>query len=175
MSKHRILDALKRTSVPPASSWLAVAATAVLTGYAGFDTAHAMTPGNNGAAAVAAAASKQPVTQSSGVDALIEHLHDTLKITPEQESAWYWVATVMRENADTMNTLALELSAQVHTATALENLRAYADLSEAHTASMKRVIPVFQALYESLSPEQKKVADAEFRGRMQDHARQGGD
>jgi hypothetical protein len=33
------------------------------------------------------------------------------------------------------------------------------------------MIAVFQALYDSMSPEQKNAADAEFRGRLQERAR----
>jgi hypothetical protein len=32
------------------------------------------------------------------------------------------------------------------------------------------MIPVFEGLYDSMSPEQKNAADAEFRGRLQEHA-----
>jgi protein CpxP len=76
----------------------------------------------------------------------------------------------MRENAETMSMLAQERAEYAQTATALDNLKSYAEISDAHAAGTRRMIPVFEVLYDSMSPEQKKAADAEFRGHLQEHA-----
>jgi protein CpxP len=76
----------------------------------------------------------------------------------------------MRENAATMSRLARERAEHAQTATALDDLKSYAEMSEAHAAGTKRMITVFQALYDSISAEQKHAADAEFRGRLQERA-----
>lgn len=72
----------------------------------------------------------------------------------------------MRENAETMSRLAQERAEHAQTATALDDLKSYAEISEAHADGTKRMIQAFQALYDSMSPEQKNAADAEFRGRL---------
>jgi periplasmic protein CpxP/Spy len=76
----------------------------------------------------------------------------------------------MRENAETMTRLAQVRAEHAQTATAIDDLTSYAEISEANAAATKRMIPVFQALYDSMSPEQKKAADAEFRGHLQKRA-----
>ena len=99
----------------------------------------------------------------SGVDALILHLHDTLHISTAQEAQWQKVAAVMRDNAATMSRLAKARSESTGTATAVEDLKSYSEISEAHADSTRKLIPVFEALYDALSIDQKAAADQEFR------------
>jgi periplasmic protein CpxP/Spy len=42
-------------------------------------------------------------------------------------------------------------------------LRGYQEVTETHVAGLQKLIPAFQALYDTMSPEQKKNADAAFR------------
>ena len=76
----------------------------------------------------------------------------------------------MRENSETMSRLAQARAEHAQTATALDNLKSYAEISEAHAAGTRRMIPVFEGLYDSMLPEQKMAADVEFRGHLQEHA-----
>jgi LTXXQ motif family protein len=99
----------------------------------------------------------------SGIDALILHLHDSLKITPAQEQLWQQVAAVMRDNAATMTQLAKTRAENAGNRTALDDLKSYAEISEAHAEGTRKMIPVFETLYNSMSDEQKKAADVEFR------------
>ncbi len=46
---------------------------------------------------------------------------------------------------------------------AVDNLKSYGEISEAHADSIKKLIPVFADLYASMSDAQKKEADALFR------------
>ena len=173
MSKRRILGA-RRGIAAGAAAWLALSAGAAVVGSAGLNTARALAQTGAGSAAVSTKSSAtQHENERAGIDALIDHLHGSLKITAEQESLWRGVTKVMRENAETMNRLAQERAEHAQTATALDNLKSYAGISEAHAAATRRMIPVFEGLYDSMSPEQKTAADAEFRGHLQEHAAAG--
>lgn len=46
--------------------------------------------------------------------------------------------------------------------TAVDDLRSYQKVAEVHVQGLKRLIPAFQALYDTMSPDQKKKADAAF-------------
>ena len=154
-----------------AAVWLALSTGAAVVGSAGLNTARALAQPGTGAAAVSTTSSAtQHDQERAGIDALIDQLHDSLKITAEQESLWRGVTQVMRENAETMSRLAQERAEHAQTATALENLKSYAEISEAHAAGTRRMIPVFEGLYDSMLPEQKMAADVEFRGHLQEHA-----
>jgi hypothetical protein len=168
MSERRIFGASRGIA---GAAWLALSASAAVVGSAGFSTAHALAQTDAASGAVdTQSAAAQRGEQRAGIDALIDHLHDSLKITAEQEPLWHGVTEVMRENAATMSRLAQERAEHSQTATALDDLQSYAEISEAHAAGTKRMILVFQALYDGMSPGQKNAADAEFRGRLQERA-----
>ena len=170
MSKRRVLGA-RRGIAGKAAVWLALGAGAAVVGSAELNTARALAQTGTGSAAVSTKSSAtQHDEERAGIDALIDQLHDSLKITAEQEPQWRVVTEVMRENANTMSRLAQARAEHARTATALDNLKSYAEISEAHAAGTRRMIPVFEGLYDSMLPEQKKAADAEFRGHLQEHA-----
>jgi hypothetical protein len=153
-----------------AIAWLAMSLSAGLVGSAALDTAAAQTPpAAHSAAPAAQAPASHPGKERAGIDTLIDHLHDSFKITPQQEPQWQNVAKVIRENAQTLSNLAKARSEHAKTATAIDDLKSYAEISEAHAAGTRRMIPVFQALYDSMSAEQKSAADAEFREHFHEH------
>ncbi len=121
--------------------------------------------------AAGASGQAQTVTSAptSGVDGLIAHLHQEFMVTPAQEELFQKLANVMREDADNMSALAKKRSENAKTNTAVEDLQSYAEIAEAHAEGTKRMIPVFQALYESMSDAQKKAADIEFREHYASH------
>ncbi|HTH58535.1 MAG TPA: hypothetical protein VL689_00065, partial [Paraburkholderia sp.] len=45
---------------------------------------------------------------------------------------------------------------------ALDDMKQYATISQAHADGMKKLVDAFEPLYGSLSPEQKKLADTTF-------------
>jgi hypothetical protein len=98
-----------------------------------------------------------------GVDGLIAHLHEAFKITPAQESLFQKLADVMRQDAEAMSALAKKRADDAKTMTAVDDLKSYSEISAAHAEGAKKMIPVFQALYDSMSADQKKAADDEFR------------
>ena len=117
--------------------------------------------GPAGAAAPSATTSAPAPTR--GVEGLIAHLHEKFQITPTQENAFQKVAEVMRENADTMSALAKKRAEGAKASTAVDDLKSYSEISEAHSLGTKKMIPVFKALYDSMSASQKLAADDEFR------------
>jgi hypothetical protein len=106
---------------------------------------------------------KSAEEQQETIDARIDHLHKQLQITPAQEDLWKNVAQVMRDNAEKMSSLIKARMDNAKSMTAIDDLKAYADITDAHAEGTKNMLTAFQALYNSMSDEQKKAADTEFR------------
>ncbi len=94
------------------------------------------------------------------VEANIASLRQKLQITPAQEAQFSAVANVMRENARAGASAPRQPPAN---ATAVDDLRAEIQYDEVELAGLKRLLPALEALYSTLSPAQKKTADAVFR------------
>jgi len=92
----------------------------------------------------------------------IKELHTKLKITPAQEELWNNVAQAMRDDAKTMEVLIKARSEKVSTMTAVDDLKSYSEIAEAHVNYLKKFIPIFEPLYASMSDAQKKNADILF-------------
>jgi hypothetical protein len=73
----------------------------------------------------------------------------------------------MRDNAKTTGALIEERATKAKTMTAIDDLRSYEAISEAHTAGVKKLIPAVDALYATMSDAEKKNADAVFGHRVQ--------
>jgi hypothetical protein len=116
-----------------------------------------------------AAATRTPATASKAstvdpVEARITDLHARLRITAAQEDLWTNVTQVMRENAKTMGVLRKARSEKAPTMTAVEDFTSYGEITDVHADGIKKFVPVFSALYDSMSDDQKKNADTVFRG-----------
>ena len=94
------------------------------------------------------------------VEANIASLRQKLQIVPAQEAQFSAVANVMRENARAGASAAHQPPAN---ATAVDDLRAEIQYDEVELAGLKRLLPALEALYSTLSPTQRKTADAVFR------------
>lgn len=103
--------------------------------------------------------------RANRVEARIKALHDELKITSAQEDQWKNVTQVMRDNAKAMEALIQARRERAKSLSALDDLRSYAEITEAHADGLKKFIPAFEPLYNSMSDEQKKTADTVFRSR----------
>jgi periplasmic protein CpxP/Spy len=103
------------------------------------------------------------MSPSDRVEARIRDLHARLQITPAQETQWNGVAQAMRDNAKTMETIISDRSRKMATMSAVDDLRSYESLAEAHADGMKRLVAAFDPFYDSLSDGQKKTADDLFR------------
>jgi hypothetical protein len=120
------------------------------------------------------AASENATNASSDrVEARIKELHKKLHITPAQETQWNNLAQVMRDNAKAMVDLQKQRSADTGSMSAVDVVKSYASVIEAHEAGMNKFVPAFEALYNSMSDEQKKTADALFRNRARAAAKKG--
>jgi hypothetical protein len=103
------------------------------------------------------------------VEAEVTRLHQQLHITQAQEQQWQAVATVMRSNAAEMGGLVQQRSQNASAMSAVDDLRSYQQIAEAHAQELSKLVPPFEALYSAMSDEQKQNADVVF-GHMHGHA-----
>jgi len=96
------------------------------------------------------------------VETRIKELHRKLKITAAQESQWNAFAQVMRDNAQAVDAVLKERAENLYNMNAVEDLRSYERLADAHADGLKKLVPAFEALYNTMSDDQKKNADIEF-------------
>lgn len=108
---------------------------------------------------------------NSGVEARIKDLHKRLHITDAQKTQWDALADVMRENAQAMVDLQKQRASDTQSMSAVDVVKSYGSVIEAHEAGMKKFIPAFEALYNSLSDAQKKTADSLFQSRARTAAK----
>lgn len=92
----------------------------------------------------------------------IADLHAKLKITAAQEDQWNKFADVMRDNGRTMSELYKQRLSDEKTLSALDDMKQYEQITQAHADGTKHLVDAFEPLYASLSPDQKKLADASF-------------
>jgi len=131
-------------------------------------TTHALSGGSTdkNKTEVAQAQQSQPSSaamseKDARVEARIKSLHDRLKITSAEEPQWSGVAQAMRDNAREMQG-AIEQRREARSMTAIDDLKAYQKIADTHAEGLEKLIPAFQTLYDSMSDEQKKTADAIF-------------
>ena len=112
-------------------------------------------------ASAPAAASAPAGKHERNVEDRIAYLHSQLKITTAQETQWNAFADVMRSNAATMGPL-FKQRQEAGAQSALDDMKQYAVIAQAHADGMKKLVDAFEPLYSSLSPDQKKLADQTF-------------
>ena len=110
----------------------------------------------------ATAKSKPRRSMSDRVEVRIKRLHDELKITSDQEPQWKAVADAMRDDGKAMQAIIAQRRQSRAGMTAVDDLRSYEQVAETHVQGLQKLIPAFQALYDGMSPDQKKNADAVF-------------
>ena len=98
---------------------------------------------------------------SDRVEGRIKQLHDALKITDAEETQWQAVAAAMRDSAQAMDA-AVKQRIDAKGASAVDELKAYGAIADAHSQGVQKLIPPFEALYAAMSDDQKKTADALF-------------
>jgi periplasmic protein CpxP/Spy len=109
----------------------------------------------------AAPAEQLPERFADNVEIRIALLHQELEIRPGQEALFRAYADTMRANAQAIFMLFLERRATVDFS-APATLRWLAQLSAARAEALNRLAGPFGALYQSLSPAQKTLADRHF-------------
>jgi protein CpxP len=93
----------------------------------------------------------------------IKDMHAKLKVTAAQEEQWAKVAQAMLDDAKIMDTLTQARVDHAKDMTAVDDLKSYGELADAHANGIKKLTPLFAALYASMSDAQKKEADTLFR------------
>ncbi len=110
---------------------------------------------------------RSPAARLSQLDSRISDLHTRLKITPAQEPQWTALTNVMRANATRMGEM--YQSGNPQTMSAVDSLKHYARIAQAHSEEITSLVAPFQTLYEAMTPAQQKLADSAFHsaGRVQ--------
>lgn len=103
------------------------------------------------------------VTAVEYTDAQIKQLEGALNFSAAQEVLWNNLTQVMRENAKEMDARTNDRAESFKDMNALERMKFHLQTTEAHLDQMKKLLPPFEALYTSMSDEQKKIIDTTFR------------
>jgi hypothetical protein len=119
--------------------------------------------GMAGNPAVAATATSATANGQQHVETRIQEMHAKLQITAAQEDLWKAVAQTMRDNQVSIEPLIADREKNAKTATALEDLKSFAEITEAHASGIRKFTAAFEPLYAALSDVQKKDADTLFR------------
>ncbi len=112
-----------------------------------------------------AMASASNSTGMAPVEARIRDLHKKLHITAAQKPQWDALTQVMRDNAQAMVEMQKQRAADAQSMSAVDVVKSYESVIEAHEDGMKKFVPPFEALYNTMSDAQKKTADSLFRTR----------
>jgi len=105
----------------------------------------------------------EKVAREDHVELRIKDMHAKLKITPAQEDQWGKVTQAMLDDAKTMDTLTQARIDHAKDMTAVDDLKSYGEITDAHAAGIKKLTPLFTDLYAGMSDAQKKEADTLFR------------
>jgi protein CpxP len=97
------------------------------------------------------------------VNERIAQMHQRLKITPAQQAAWDAFTQVMRDNVTSTEQAYKERRDGIATMSAPDNMRNFAQIEQARAQGIQNLATSFQTLYDAMSDDQKKTADAMFR------------
>jgi len=93
------------------------------------------------------------------VEQRITDLHAKLQITQAQQPQWDQFIQVMRDNAQSMDQTFQHRVQTMPAMTATENMQSYALLASTNAQDVQKLVPAFQALYDTMSDTQKRMAD----------------
>ncbi|MDP2853759.1 MAG: Spy/CpxP family protein refolding chaperone [Smithellaceae bacterium] len=131
--------------------------------------------GANNSFAASGKKKSQDMTRTSAVEhteAQLKQLQGSLNITEAQQELWNNLAQVMRENAKDMDAIKKDRAEKTEPMNAVEHMKFHSQITQSHLAQMNKLIPPFEALYVSMSDEQKKITDTTFRtGKYGKHKR----
>jgi hypothetical protein len=108
----------------------------------------------------------QAIARTSAIEhteAQIKQLQGALNITDAQKELWDNLTAVMRENAKDMEAFNKELIENTKPLNAVEHLKLHSQITETHLDQLEKLIPPFEALYSSMSDQQKNITDIVFR------------
>lgn len=114
-----------------------------------------------------AAPSHAAPSPAARVDVHIAHLRTQLGITAGETPQWDALASVMRDNAESMQRLYRRRTARIAHMDAMQILESYRSFARLHVAALDRLVPAFRHLYAVLTPAQRRTADDLFQDRAQ--------
>ena len=122
------------------------------------------------AATGATAQAQAPAGQKPGaaapagnpIEGQLTEVKKRLSITAAQEPQFDQFATIVKQNAQTMDALMQKATAQGAQQNAVDGLRTAASFAQTEADNLKRLVPALEALYASLSEQQKRAADKLF-------------
>ena len=125
--------------------------------------ADSATAQNRPAPAQAPAGQKPGAAQPAGeaVAGQLAEIKKRLNITAAQQSQFDQFASTVKQNAQAMQAL-MQKEAQGTEQNAVEGLRNAASFAQTEADNLKRLVPALEALYASLSDQQKHTADQLF-------------
>jgi protein CpxP len=112
--------------------------------------------------ATPSAMAKSDAKRDNAEEQHIAALRAQLKITAAEESQWNAVAETMRQNVKDLDRAIDTRDATIASATAIDNLKSYADIAQVHANGVKKLASAFAGLYSSMTDDQKKQADEVF-------------
>ena len=108
----------------------------------------------------------QAITKTSAVEyteTQIKQLEGALNITAAQQELWNNLTAVMRQNALEMDALTKERVENTKPMNAVEHMKFHSQITKTHLGQLEKLIPPFEAFYNSLSDQQKNITDILFR------------
>jgi len=105
----------------------------------------------------------RPLAPDPMAQRINNYLHERLRITPAQEPLWVSLTQVMQDNATALAPLLRDQFQARLGGNSIEMLSAGEKLDAAQLDGLRKFIATYQALYDSMSDEQKKIADFVFR------------
>jgi Domain of Unknown Function (DUF1520). len=102
-------------------------------------------------------------------EAQIKQLQGSLNITEAQQVLWNNLTQVMRDNAketdarqESRQKARAERAEDAQPLNAVEHMKLHRDITEAHLAQTNKLIPPFEAFYDSMSDQQKNITNMVF-------------
>jgi len=141
-----------------------VLATAALLSVVAFAQAPSATAADHSATRLSASSGAMTEHDAADrVEARIADLHQKLHINAAQTDQWNAFAAVMRDNAKMVRATLADKAHNAANMSAVDDLRSYQQVAQAHVDGLAKLIPAFEALYATMSDHQKKIADTLFR------------
>ena len=128
------------------------------------DIATAQTGSRTPSAQAQAPAGQKPAAAQEAdnpVGAQLAEIKKRLNITAAQQPQFEKFADIVKQNAHTMEAL-MQKAQQGSQQNAVEGLRIAASFAQTEADNLKRLVPVLETLYASLSEQQKRTADQLF-------------
>lgn len=96
--------------------------------------------------------------------ARIRELHDKLRINPDQEALWESVAQIMQSNGEKFHSSIKDRATRMKdtSLSAIDDLKSFQALADENADGIRILIPAFEQLYASMTPEQRENADRVF-------------